>query len=868
MLQKISFILVGCLLSVLAYAQFQPTVTTLDNGMEVILIENHASPMITSVVVVRAGSRHESVEMNGATHFLEHLLFNGTETRTQKQLYDEMDFLGGYNNANTTHDHTNFMILLEKSNFDKGLEIQADMLFHSTLPPDKFEKEKGIVIEEIGKDEDSESYRIERFFDQVVYKGTPYQRPILGSRQSIRDLTREQVWDYYKAYYVPNNMTALVMGDFDTQEMIELFQRVFGKVPPKALPKRKPLRSPFASIPTTARGEQPIISRGPASGHKIRYALPAPTRRDPEYFTFLVMTRILQDRLQNDLTARPELSVTDVSLDHFVDRNFGILNVTLSLNVSSDYQPALDALRESLKSFSDEIPQPEKVGAVITSIRSDELFNSERPHFYGMLKSGDLAQGGAGFFINYLQNLSRVKAIDVHNVAEKYLDGKSALVAVYLAGAASEGEESISADSRILQKELPNGLRVVIQENQDNPIFAAHFLFKHRSAYETALGGKPGMVDFIHHILDYGPKGLDKDDFQAELQKYGARVKFYDMSFIPYDDYYTTPEFSYVRLEALDDSYIPVLELLGRTMIDPDLTPGAVELVRGQMMGQAKRDQGSVSKSGKALFKSLLYGDSPLAKKVIGDPEDIASYTVEELRNFHQKYFHPGNLILTVLSSNNADSVMEQIERFFGDWSCDTALPAVSMSRPEVAAQRQEETGRKALTSGKEQSFLAMGYTFDLNDPADRAPLAILNYIISNRMQFQLREREGLAYTLGSSVSFQDGWGVWYATMGTGPQNLKRAEQGIIAEVRKAAKGNFTDEDVAKARNAYLGRLAMRGLTRINRAYLMGLGELRGEGIDRHDVWISELRSVKSSDVRRVARQYLKTDDMTVAIVR
>ena len=197
-----------------ATAQPEPTVITLDNGLEVLLIENHSSPVIASVVVVRAGLRHETVELNGATHFLEHLLFNGTETRTQKQLYDQMDFLGGYNNAMTAHDHTTFMILLEKSNFEQGLDIQADMLFHSVLPPDKFEKEKGIVIEEIGQGEDREAYRVERFFDQVIYKGTPYQWPILGSRQSIRNLTRDQVRDYYKTYYVPNNMVALIMGDF------------------------------------------------------------------------------------------------------------------------------------------------------------------------------------------------------------------------------------------------------------------------------------------------------------------------------------------------------------------------------------------------------------------------------------------------------------------------------------------------------------------------------------------------------------------------------------------------------------------------------------------------------------------------------
>jgi predicted Zn-dependent peptidase len=104
--------------------------------------------------------------------------------------------------------------------------------------------------------------------------------------------------------------------------------------------------------------------------------------------------------------------------------------------------------------------------------------------------------------------------------------------------------------------------------------------------------------------------------------------------------------------------------------------------------------------------------------------------------------------------------------------------------------------------------------------------------------------------------------------MGTGPQNLERAEEGILEEVRKAATEEYSDQDVERARNAYLRRMAMRRLTRISNAYLMGLYELRGEGSDRHNRWIDELRAVATEEVTRVARHYLQSDNMTVAIVR
>ena len=101
----------------------QATVFYLDNGMEVILVENHANPMIAAVTIVKTGSRNEDAASNGSAHFLEHLLFNGTKTRTQKQIYDEMDFYGGYNNAHTGPDYTNYMILMPKEYIAQGMDI-------------------------------------------------------------------------------------------------------------------------------------------------------------------------------------------------------------------------------------------------------------------------------------------------------------------------------------------------------------------------------------------------------------------------------------------------------------------------------------------------------------------------------------------------------------------------------------------------------------------------------------------------------------------------------------------------------------------------------------------------------------------------
>ncbi|MDP7351063.1 MAG: insulinase family protein, partial [Nitrospinota bacterium] len=127
------------------------TVTQLKNGLNLILVENHSSPMIASVVTVNAGSVNETKDVNGISHMLEHLLFNGTTSRTQEQLYSDQDYYGIYNNAHTDRDYTNYIMLVEKDFIEKALDIQSDMLFHSIFPEDKFKKEKGIILNELAR---------------------------------------------------------------------------------------------------------------------------------------------------------------------------------------------------------------------------------------------------------------------------------------------------------------------------------------------------------------------------------------------------------------------------------------------------------------------------------------------------------------------------------------------------------------------------------------------------------------------------------------------------------------------------------------------------------------------------------------------
>ncbi len=208
------------------------SIHTLDNGLQVLLIENPILPMTGINVAVKIGSAYENFATSGMSHMLEHLLFNGTEQRSQEQLYDQVDLIGGYNNANTSYYYTNYMMVIPADKAPQGMELQADMLFHSVLPADKFEKEKGIILEEIAKDLNDPETEIENNIHSILFQEHSLALPVAGTYATIESLSRDDVYTFYKNTYQPNNMILTAIGPFDTDSMLVLLAGIYGTVKP------------------------------------------------------------------------------------------------------------------------------------------------------------------------------------------------------------------------------------------------------------------------------------------------------------------------------------------------------------------------------------------------------------------------------------------------------------------------------------------------------------------------------------------------------------------------------------------------------------------------------------------------------------
>ena len=399
---------------------------TLDNGMVVILKENHSTPMVSSIVCVRAGSKFEDESNNGFTHFLEHLLFDGTKNLDRIELNEGFKDHGGYINAFTQKDLTGYLFVIPSEFAEYALKTQADQLFDSTLPESEFPKERKIVIEEIKKDTDDPDYIADTFFDSLIYRGTAYARPVLGHEDVISTIPREKVLAYYKERYVPNNMIALFIGDFKMDEFAKLVDKYYGAPPAGKLPH---IDARFN--PSPPYGNKIYSTEYPGKTTKIHIVFPAPMYNEADYYAFDMLTQILDSGesspLYKALAGGDQPLVDDMSIYLESTSDFSLLHFTASTNNPENVRRIVMLTDRALSSLSEMPLKKDQLRRIVVKNKTDKIYLEEKLHYYGILQAPMLVNFGFGYIQSYVDNLSRVEPKNIRETARKYFAGKKYL---------------------------------------------------------------------------------------------------------------------------------------------------------------------------------------------------------------------------------------------------------------------------------------------------------------------------------------------------------------------------------------------------------------------------------------------------------
>jgi zinc protease len=839
---------------------------TLDNGLRVVLIPHRANPMVASAVVVGAGVVHEPGEASGASHFLEHLLFNGTATRSQRQLYDDVDRIGAYNNATTREDHTLFTLLVAKEFAEQGLAIQADMLFHSTIPEESFEKERKIVLEELARDRTDASYDLEAAFRAFAFSGTPISRPVLGTEASLAAISREQVTTYYTTRYVPTNMVLVIMGDFDIGEMKAVVRRTFGAAAKGPSPTG--VAGAWPAVPALNLLQAPA-AEGPA---RLFTAFPFPA--DPWDATCAAAGALLAAASEGEDSplrrALERRGVSPIATELELDtrsRPWTTVVFDAKLPDRTDPKAVLDALAEAIRATGPGGEARDRLDRVLAQEVAEAAIARDQIHYYVMLRSSMVLGAPEGFLSSGTRRLQALGPADWDAASARLQEGLAAVRARFTGpGVAEAKAEWKPGPAPAPPPRVPlragvfaNGLRYVVRASDDSDVFALHLAFAPRSAAEP--DGRDGITDALHRVMGRGTTVRDQAALEDRLARLGARVRVVDDPSVPFDDYYTTPEFSWLRLEVPAGQWREAVVLVAEMVRHPALTQANLDEARRDMLELVARGGGSPRAVAAGRLDAMLAPAHPMMRPVLGTAATLNAITLDDLVAYQTAAAVGRRTIVSAVGPIDADVVVRALQADFG------ALPEGSAPAPPAPPPVLAKPATQEVTLGKTQAYLAMGEVIDVA-PRDRAALTVAVAMLSDRMAFDLRETRGLAYSVGASLRPWGGRWRFDVAIGTRADNLDAARDGIVRGIRAFRDASPDAADVARAINVVRGSALMRRMTRISLAYEAGLEALRGREPGDERRFIDALRAVTPDDVKRVARAYLEPDRLSQVVVR
>ncbi len=825
-------------------------VLRLENGLQVLFLRNPGQPMVSVTTQVLVGSAHEDFRTSGMSHMLEHLLFNGSDKYTQEEQYELADRIGAWNNAHTTDFYTNYIMIVPAENLATGIDLQAQMLFHSLLPPAKFEKERGIVIGEIVQGRDRGGDFADEALREALFGGSSLGMPTLGTLSTIEHLQRDDVYDFYRHHYVPNNMITTVAGNFDRDEALALLREHYGEVPPGTV-TRPELKT--ASYLDRSRA----ITRRGGDAHVLALAFEAPTYGSPDFFPFLVLTHLLDAPVNGILTRVMDGLPPDERADvgSWWERSAGFGRLMIELRLPADADPARyhRLVSEGLARSVAWGVTPEDVNEVVRMQETETLIEREQLRHLAIMSSESIANGGVDFFLNFLSDLGAVAAEEVTRVLGAYLVGSPHL-AVHVLPQSADEDADAGAEVVLKRSELSNGAVLVTLQNPASTLYAAHLTVRNRAEID---GDRPGALNMVHRLLLHGIGGCDEACVSHKLGNLGAEVKLVDDPRFPMDDYYTNGRFSFIRLETAAANGIESLVLLMDMIQHASFTADdhAEELVaQTELLGR-----GSHSARGRAnrMFAEALYGDHPLANPPAGNLGSLEGMTYDVLRRVYRKAFAPSNLVIAVASPLSHEQQAALIEEQLpGRGSPNPGLPPLPVTT---------ESLRLTETIGGQMAAIRTGALLSVA-PDDAPALEMLVAVLSDRLGMDLRETRGLSYSAGASLGINGGEASFTAWLNPPTPRLVEGEAALQEAVHGFDAATVTQDELDAARSARRGRLMMRRLSSISQAYYLAMAELDGD-VQGYLGGLDVYQDVELTDLVRVGGKYLSGLPLVTVVV-
>lgn len=822
--------------------------TTLDHGLTVLIEENHANPIVSVNVFVRTGSIYEQDYLGtGISHFFEHIISGGTTSnRTEEKSRAILETIGNKTNAYTTTDHTAYYIHTTSDHWTTALDLLADWMLNSEITETEFVREKGVVQREIEQGLDNARRQLFQLARETRFKVHPALYPVIGYKELVQGVSREDLLTYYKRMYTPSNMILVVVGDVDTTEALAEIRKAFGTGERSRLPAITLPEEPPQVAKRTAVKEMDI------SQAHINLSFRTVNLTHPDLYPLDVLSYILSNgdssRLVKRLKHEQQLvySIRSGSFTPYYAP--GALSVWATL-APEQLQAAQAAILKELYRLRDELVSP----AELTKAKKQKIAE----HVFGRQTVQRRARGigidmlsthDPNFGDTYVTNIQKVTAESVRDVARRYFHEASlvsATVRPKKAQTKAAAEQMASETPPMHKRELPNGMTLLLQRNPALPIVDLQAYFKGGVRVETPETN--GLTRFMAHLLLKGTPHRSANDIAAAFDAMGGSVEANsgNNSF-------------FVKAACLSEDLQQALDIFADVIMRPTFPQAEVDKTRRLMIAALERQRDDWRAELRNLFRDTHFTISPYRLRPSGNPTALAQLQRANVAAFHQRYAVPNNMVLAIAGDIDVERTAALVERTF------TGFEAQDLTFPDIPVDpAPTETRREVKQTRKQVAAIQVGFAGTTIDNAkDRYALHILDAVMSGIgfpggwLHTELRGKQ-LVYVVHAFNWLGLEPGFFAVMAATQPEKAQQVVDLILKNVDKAKAGDIGDEELQRAKQLAVISTQLDGQTNEDRSATAALDELYGLGYRFSAQEAEQLAKVTKADVQRVANAYL-----------
>ena len=852
----------------------------LANGLRILVLPRHHAPVVVCDLYYPVGSFDEPSGKTGLAHFVEHMLFKGTRKFPKGQI-DRLAFVAsGQSNAETGEDLTHYWFAFPSNRWELALAIEADRMRGATFDPREVEAERQVIAEERARDAESPLARLDQAHLAQSYVRHPYRNPILGWPDDLRSIEVADLKRFYRQHYRPDNAVLVVVGDVEADRALDAAERWFGPLAghPGSLP---PAPSPVDEPPQAGRRD--FTLREPESAARGLFGWHTVPLGHPDGPALDVLSDLLTCGRRSRLW---DALVEDQKLATYVDTGQEGAQRAGQFLLQVEAMPGVDparvdrAIRQTLARLLDAGPTPVELAR--SRHRLEAAWRWEQEDLAGLAAGlGHFALTGdwRRWQVEHEAALA-VTADDLRRVAATYLgddnltigwslptEGRAATmpptepVATIAAPAPAppSGRATMArtvalrlpdqparlAEFAPTRRRLGNGMTVVGEVRPEAGIVALE-LFVDAGMIREA---RPGIAALTGRLLEEGTTRRSAEAMAEAIEDVGGAF-----------DVGSTGASLRVRSEDL----ALAVEWLADLAIRPKLPADGFAWLRRKLAAELQSDRDDPAFRADLLFRGLIYGDHPYGRDARGTARDLSRLTLDDAVAHHRRHFRPDRTLLAAAGDFDPGRLTRLVDKHFGPWAAGTAEPIPDLPR---LVRGSRPRSRRVAARG-EQVHILLGHLGVPRNHPDFDALTVLDHILgsgpgfTDRLSRVIRDELGLAYSVGGGMtdSADRESGLFRVSIGTGPAEADRALAAALEQIRLVHRGEFEDDEVARACRYLAGSWVFDFQTVEQRAERIVELEWWGLPLDEPLAWPDRIARVTPAQVRAVARTQINPD--------